>query len=104
MLNPKHHIVNLVLNQNPVSVTYCDLVDCVRVLTDETKVAIPLRVGGFDIDNQMVFLFGDHRYGQSSDGVPLRDHAFDRTTLGKWTELHPSTVVYLGPKPDGFDT
>ena len=97
MLNPRHHIVNMMLNERPLSVTYCDLVDCVRVLTNDDKKPISLHVGGLDVDNQMVFLLGDKRYGQSSNGLPLLDHPFDRMTLGEWKDLHPTTKLYVGP-------
>lgn len=29
------HIVNLILNSTSISVTYCDLVDCVRVVKSD---------------------------------------------------------------------
>ncbi|QDV82167.1 hypothetical protein [Planctomycetes bacterium TBK1r] len=49
------------LKDKPLSVTSCDLVDCVCVLTNDDDKPIPLHVGGLDIENQMVFLLGDKR-------------------------------------------
>ena len=96
MLDPERHIVNMIFNQKPVSATYCNLVDCVRVLTDARESPIPLHVGGVDIDSQMVFLLDGQRYGQSSKGLPLADHQFDRMELGQWQRLHPTTRIYMG--------
>jgi Protein of unknown function (DUF3179) len=96
MSDPEHHIVNMMLNKQAISVTYCNLSDCARVLTNDDSKPIPLHVGGLDVDRKMVFLLGSERYGQSSEGLPLRDHEFVRCTLGEWAKLHPSTKVYAG--------
>ena len=96
MLSPREHIINLVVDECPLSVTYCNLVDCVRVLTRAGDGPIPLNVGGMDQDNQMVFLLEGARYGQASPGLPLIDHPFNRTTWGEWNGQHPTTRVYLG--------
>ncbi len=96
MNDPSRHIVNLMINQKPVSVTYCNYADCVRVLSQESNQPISLQVGGLDVDNQMVFLFQDQRYGQQSRAIPLSDYPFQRTTLGDWQQAHPETLVYVG--------
>lgn len=94
---PAEHVVNLLIDQKPVSVTYCDLVDCVRVLTRAgSHEAIDLHIGGLDVANQMVLLLNGIRYGQSSKGIPLQDLPFERTTLGEWKLLHPTTMIYEG--------
>lgn len=98
MSNPRYHIVNTMLNMKPISVTYCDLVDCVRVLTDDDSTTIPLHMGGLDVNNQMVLLLDGERFGQSSEGLPLKDHDFVRTTLGDWMNRHPSTKIYVCPE------
>ncbi|QDT12748.1 DUF3179 domain-containing (seleno)protein [Planctomycetes bacterium K23_9] len=93
LCDPEQHIVNLFVNETPLSVTYCDLVDCVRVLTDDSDQPIPLCVGGLDVEQQVVLLLEGQRYGQSSAGIPLKDYPFVRTTLWNWKERHPSTSV-----------
>lgn len=93
---PERHIVNMVFDQTAVSVTYCDLVDCARVLKDDRDHPIPLRVGGLDKDLQMVFLLHGERYGQESTALPFEDHPFTRTSLGEWKQTHPDTSVYIG--------
>lgn len=100
MTNPRYHIVNMMINMKPISVTYCNLVDCVRVLTHDEPEIIPLHVGGLDVGNQMVLLYGGDRFGQTSESIPLQDHDFVRTTLGEWILQHPSTTVYVAPDED----
>jgi hypothetical protein len=96
------HVVNLVIGNNPISVAYCDLADCVRVVKDdrtESASPIPLRVGGLDINHQLVLLLRGERYGQQSLGLPLQDHPFTRTSLGEWKKRHPKTWLYVDPPP-----
>ena len=92
------HIVNDLIDGTPVSVTYCDLADQVRVLTSKKHGdRIPLSVGGLDENHQLLFLFGDERYRQQSKKLPLDDYPFLRVTLGEWSSLHPDTLVYVSP-------
>ncbi|MCO8121588.1 DUF3179 domain-containing protein [Stieleria sp. TO1_6] len=97
MTSPKTHILNLVMGGQPVSVTYCNLVDCVRVVTEDSDDAIPLNVGGLDVDDQLVFELRGTHYGQSSETLPLDDLPFTRTRWGAWKREHPSTKVWMQP-------
>lgn len=91
------HIVNTILHGNPISVTFCGFSDCARVVSAKRgSGAIDLRVGGLDIDRQLVYLFKGIRYAQKSAALPLRDFPFERTTLGSWKKMHPQTLVYEG--------
>ena len=100
MQDPARHVVNLVINQKPISVAYCDLVDCVRVVTDDSQDPIPLNVGGLDIDNQLVLSLRGTRYGQQSPDLPLNDYPFTRTTLGDWKSQFPKTMICVPPEVD----
>ena len=93
MVDPMAHIVTMTLNQTRVSVTYCDLKDCVRVLNMEGT-SDSLHVGGLDIDNHLVLLMNGVRYGQMSAGIPLKDHPHVRTTLGDWRMQFPDSQVF----------
>lgn len=98
MVDPRAHIVNLnFAEERSVSVSYCYLADCVRVLSKESNKPIPLHVGGMDVDNQMVFLLEGERYGQSSPVLPLADYPFSRTTLGDWKASHPQSKICVPP-------
>lgn len=95
MLEPAKHIVNLMMGEHPLSVTYCDLADCVRVLHREKgDEPIDLRVGGLDEDYQMVLLFEGERYGQTSQDLPLTDYPFEVLKFGDWKKRYPQSKVY----------
>lgn len=97
MHSPEKHIINLCIDENPVSVTYCDIVDTVRVLHGPHGIRpLDLRVGGMDVNQQLVVLLGGVRYGQGSPDVPLADYAFERTTLERWIAEHPESMIYQG--------
>ena len=101
----ERHIANLVLDELPISVTYCDLADCVRVFTLPPAallapaVTAPLKfsVGGLDIDNRLVLLLDEQRYSQESKQIPAADYPFDRMRWDQWLKKHPDTLVYLAP-------
>ena len=103
MTRPDRHIVSTMIKGKPLAVTYCDLADCARVLTNDAKELIPLRVGGLDDQNQMILLLNGQLYGQSSGALPLQDQPFARMDLKQWRELHPSSKIYLGDteEPNG---
>lgn len=97
LLNPDEHIVNLLIDDTPISVTYCSMRDCARVFTRESGAEpIDLHVGGLDVSNQLVYLLEDTRYGQTSEEIPLEDFPFEWMTFGEWKQQHPDTLVYGG--------
>ncbi|MCD0462933.1 DUF3179 domain-containing (seleno)protein [Roseiconus lacunae] len=100
MVDPKNHIVNLVLAGKPVTVTYCDLANCVRVVTDNRSDSvpsdsIPLNVGGLDVFNRMVVELDGELYAQSSENLPLADYPYERTTWGSWRKDNAETKVWI---------
>jgi hypothetical protein len=97
MIDPEAHIANMIIGETPISVSYCDLVDAVRVFTCQQTKLIPLHVGGLNIHKELVLLLDGKRYNQSSDAIPLSDYPFVRTSFGDWTRKHPSSRVYIAP-------
>ena len=94
MKKPSQHVVNAVINETPMSVTYCDITECVRVLTDKTaNRPINLRVGGRDINGSLVLILDDVRYGQERPEIPLQDQPFEITSLKEWKAMHPHSRV-----------
>ncbi|MBC8352391.1 MAG: DUF3179 domain-containing protein [Planctomycetes bacterium] len=90
-------ILNDVIRDIPISVTYCVQADHVRVLTcDLAGRPIDLHNGGLDRQDLMLYLFNGARYRQSSQEIPLQDYQFDRTSWGQWKLQHSSTLVYAG--------
>lgn len=97
MLDPNHHIINFEVEDRPISVTYCDMVQQGRVLTCGPGAGpIDLHIGGMDMHYQLVLLLDGTRYEQTSTDLPLEDYPFERTTLREWVALHPQTLIYEG--------
>jgi hypothetical protein len=100
------HVYNDLLGDTPVTVTYCDLAECVRVFTGpERKRRLELAVGGSHPSGQrrMVLWFRAGLYeqetgqlvrGTTAGRLPLDELKYLRTTWGEWKRRHPDTDVY----------
>lgn len=105
-----HHVVNDVLGDFPVSVTYCDQRECVRVFTADRRGApLEMDVGGWVESFGMALRIKGVDYLQESganvtsltgEALPYREISHLRTTWGKWRKEHPDTDIYVGePRP-----
>src|SRR5262245_34191396 len=99
----RSHVVNDVVAGRPVTVTYCDLNNCIRVFTGDVPAPLDIGIGGYD--NGLVLLAGGERYRQDTQapvdpanraGFPHHLMRFERTTWKRWREAHPDTDVVLG--------
>ena len=98
MAAPASHVINDFLLRLPVSVTYCDRTDCVRVFSGvESGKPLELQLGGF-MNGGMAVRLNDVMYPQSSDKIPLKDHEFTRAKWSEWKVDYPATKVYVGNK------
>lgn len=90
------HVVNDLIADTPVSVTYCDKADCARVFTSERSgEPLDLWLGGW-MKQQMAVWLNERMYVQKSSEIPLDDLPFERTTWGDWKTRHSSTLVFTG--------
>jgi hypothetical protein len=99
------HIVNDVVEDRPISVTYCDKRQCIRVFTAEGTGTEALPIGQAGLWNyQMVIQVGRDSYLQESGDpldpearpFPYQQYPSQRTTWREWRESHPETEVYAG--------
>jgi hypothetical protein len=99
-----HHVINDLLADAPVTVTYCDRTDCVRVYTSDTP-GSPLAVDLGGWKEKMMLRVGNCFYWQDSaqpinpevqQAFPYRPLAHERTTWAAWRKKHPSTEVFTG--------
>ena len=89
------HIVNDLIDDVPVSVTYCDRKDCIKVYSSTTRgKIIDLSLAGIFKDD-LILQFGGKTYEQSAEKIPLLNYSFERTTWKQWKEAHPDTDIYL---------
>jgi hypothetical protein len=99
------HVVNDVLGDVPVTVTFCDRSQCARVFTGtERSSPLPIDLGGI-LEDDMLLKSGDGFYhqisGKRTDGredapFPYPSHPFLRTSWKEWKEAHPDTDIFLG--------
>lgn len=96
MAQPNEAIINMTIRGVAVSVSYCNLVDSLRVLTHpDRSEPTPLRVGGLDTENRMVLLLDGVRYAHESDALPLQDLPFERMSFGDWRHKHPNSRIFM---------
>jgi hypothetical protein len=105
------HVVNDLLGEMPVTVSFCDRKECVRVFADQNAHApLAVSVGGWVSDRKskagsMLLRVGEDLYRQDV-AQPVDGHAagpfpyvtipFERTSWKEWYGAHPDTDVYVG--------
>jgi hypothetical protein len=100
------HVVNDLIGDIPVSVTYCDRANCARAFTDSQRgQPLDLWTGGM-VDGNLALKLGETWiwqptgetiFGDGSRKHPLSNFPIVRTSWKAWRELHPGTEVYIGP-------
>ncbi len=99
---PKSHIINDLVGDVPVTVTYCNIYRCTRAFTEGSS-AEPLELsqGGLRAGG-MVVKCGGHAYRQDSGAaldsdspsLPYSSYPSQETTWGQWRAAHPDTDLY----------
>lgn len=101
---PSTHVINDLLGTEAVTVAYCDVSDCARVLTEKKRgSALDLAVAGY-IGGQLAIEIDGRTFGLDEDDLPLPDLEFSRTTWGEWKTHHPETDVYVGNYSESLDS
>jgi len=111
LMRPDSHVCNDVIGSVPVSVTFCDVDDCVRVFTaPDHELPLDIALGRPDSSRarKMVLRVGTTPYWQDN-GQPLGKGAaepfpyaaaeFIRTTWGRWRDEHPESDLHIGNLP-----
>jgi hypothetical protein len=106
------HVVNDLVQDVPVSVTYCSYTSCAKAFTlsDRGK-PLEVNVGGLADQRLLVLIKGQLYYqdslepyvdrtgrAQASGPFPYPCLPLTRTTWKEWKTLHPDTDVYIGDK------
>ncbi|MFM2095625.1 MAG: hypothetical protein RIS70_2749 [Planctomycetota bacterium] len=89
------HLVNDIVNNVPISVSYCDSTDCKAVFTQDGTAPIDLYVGGTDGD-RMLLMFRGERFPQDAELPPLDRVPHQLLPWGEWKSRYPRTDIYLG--------
>jgi hypothetical protein len=102
------HVVNDVLTDVPVSVTFCDRSQRCKVFTGpEQGAPLDLDLGGWAQGQMLLktragFYFQDSGQATAPEGMaafPYGAYPSERTTWKAWREAHPDTDVYVGVGP-----
>jgi len=103
MRGSAQHIVNDVIAGIPVTVTYCDITECVRAFKGPGTAPLAIDQGGL-MRQRMVISVGGVDFLQDS-GVPIEPggaafpyatYPCTRTTWKAWREAHPQTELWEG--------
>lgn len=90
------HIVNRAFHEKPITVAYCDLTDCVRVLTaDNTREPLPVSQNGLT-NGELALRFHGLSYQLSKDTIPLERYPFTIVNWKSWFKDHPDGLVHPG--------
>jgi hypothetical protein len=105
------HIINDVVGDVPVTVTYCDLSGCVRGFGGRRGDGpLSVRQAG-TLAGRMVVQVGGVGYCQETGAIveqapgvaaasfPYGTVPLERTVWGAWKAAHPDTDVYVGDRP-----
>ena len=107
------HVINDWLGGKPITVTYCDMTDCVAVFTDpDADEPLQIAAGGWQghfvhgkPQGSMLLRVGSSWFrqdtgqpvaSQGDNSLPYTKTEFVRTTWKDWCEEHPDTDVYVG--------
>jgi hypothetical protein len=113
LLHPSGHLVNDLIGAVPVSVSYCNLSDCLRVYTKaDSSEPLEIEVAG-RYDSKMVLRVNGVLYfhesgvpvepSQGQAAIPYEQLTPTRTNWKDWVTQHPDTDVYEGDRRPSED-
>lgn len=100
MSQVKSHVVNDLIDEVPVTVTFCDRREVTRVFTSgESREPLTIGMAGWmgPFDAGLMALRIDGRVvPQESAEIEQEELDYERTTWKEWLDEHPDTDVYTG--------
>jgi hypothetical protein len=106
MLDRYNHIINDMIDEHPISITYCSMNDIAAAFTSG-RLGAPLSIsqGGL-LNRHMIICVGEAEYVQDTlepyqlktpvPAFPYEPIPLVRTTWKQWREMHPETDAYEG--------
>ncbi len=87
-------LISRIVDGVPLVLAYNYRKQLARGFTDDTTQSpIDIKIGGWQHSQEMVLLYKDVRYVQHSSKIPLAELAAEVTTLSKWLQTHPDSLV-----------
>ena len=94
------HIINDIFAGTPITIAFCDMTDCVRVLTTGKKDrALAVLQHGLQ-NGELALLYGGLSYQLSSDTIPLDQYPHKVVAWPSWRDEHLDGLVYPGVGSD----
>jgi hypothetical protein len=97
----ENHVVNDMIQGQPVSVTYCNRTGCVRAFTQDSSEPLDIGVGGYH--EGLLLNVGDELYRQKTGvamsgdkELPFSILPHEMTTWGSWRMNHLDTEIFIG--------
>lgn len=89
----------------PISITFCDMTNCARVVTSElVESSTHLDVGTLGlVDGGLALRWNGHQFKQTDQIDGLVDVPFERMTWGEWKSKYPETEVLVGRRKRGSE-
>ena len=108
LLRPENHVYNdQLFGPNGLSITFCDIADCVKVFSRDDGKPTRLGQGGphSSRPGKMLVVADGKQYWQDTgeplyNGAPpfpLKEVPHERTTWGEWKAKHPDSALYHEP-------
>jgi hypothetical protein len=108
LLRPENHVYNdQLFGSNGLSITFCDIADCVKVFSREDGKPTRLGQGGphSSRPGKMLVVADGKQYWQDTGeplysgapAFPLKEVPHERTTWGEWKAKHPDSALYHEP-------
>ncbi len=89
-------VINDLIDNVPISVTYCDIHERARVFTSSSRGDfLNMGLGGW-VDKEMFFYYDNEEFKHSAEDAPIPDYPYIVTTWGEWKDAHPQTEIYMG--------
>ena len=108
LLRPENHVYNdQLFGSNGLSITFCDIADCVKVFSRDDGKPTRLGQGGphSSRPGKMLVVADGKQYWQDTGeplysgapAFPLKEVPHERTTWGEWKAKHPDSALYHEP-------
>lgn len=87
-------LISTKIGDRPLVISHNYQKNRTRVFTSEDSTELlDVQIGGVDWPINLVYLYQGVRYVESSKKFPLPTFPFEVTTLDKWVEKHPDTLI-----------
>jgi hypothetical protein len=93
--SPSHHVVNDVLADQSISVTYCGLYKTCAVFSDAKSRPLKIGIAGLSDEGMLIDVDGAS-YSHAGGKCPIPAWNYQIMSWKEWRTLHPNSDLYAG--------